>query len=83
MKIEFHPDVFKQLRALPLQDFRPVLRQILDLAQQPRPVGVKKLVGSDDAWRIRVGNYRVVYLVDDRADLVTIMRVGHRRDVYG
>ena len=52
------------------------------LADQPRPPGCKKLAGLD-AWRIRVGAYRVVYQIHDARLLVLVVRVGHRREVYG
>jgi mRNA interferase RelE/StbE len=52
------------------------------LADEPRPAGCRKLAGLDDAWRIRVGDYRIVYVVDDLARTVTVTRIGHRRDIY-
>jgi len=64
---------------------RPVQRRLAQkidlLAEDPRPPGAEKLVGLD-AFRIRVGDHRIVYLVDDRSRVVTIARIGHRRDVY-
>lgn len=53
------------------------------LAGDPRPHGCRKLTGAEDLWRIRVGDYRVVYQVDDAEMLVLIATAGHRRDVYG
>jgi mRNA interferase RelE/StbE len=52
------------------------------LSENPRPAGCKKLRGFKDTWRIRIGDWRVVYLIDDVAKLVTITRVAHRREVY-
>lgn len=52
------------------------------LATDPRPSGCRKLHGHKDLWRIRVGNYRVVYMVDDEIAMVTVTRIAHRRDVY-
>jgi mRNA interferase RelE/StbE len=52
------------------------------LADEPRPVGSKRLAGSDDLYRIRVGAYRVVYRVEDDVLLVLVLKLGHRRDVY-
>jgi mRNA interferase RelE/StbE len=54
---------------------------ILDLAEDPRPHSVKKLRG-ENAYRIRVGDYRIVYTITDRVVLVIVIRVGHRRDIY-
>jgi mRNA interferase RelE/StbE len=62
--------------------FTRIDRKILGLADNPRPPGCKKLRGYRDQWRIRVGDWRVVYLIDDAAKLVTITRVAHRREVY-
>lgn len=65
---------------------RPIQVRLIDaledLANDPRPDGVKKLSGSDDLWRIRVGNYRVIYTIQDEIVLVTVVRVRHRRDAY-
>ncbi|MEM7699015.1 MAG: type II toxin-antitoxin system RelE/ParE family toxin [Verrucomicrobiota bacterium] len=52
------------------------------LADDPRPDGCTKLTGSERAYRIRVGNYRVIYEVFDDTVLIEVVRVGHRRDVY-
>ena len=51
-------------------------------AENPRPPGCKKLQGYKDQWRIRVGDYRVLYIIDDAELLVEVTRVRHRRDVY-
>ncbi|MGQ0775764.1 MAG: type II toxin-antitoxin system RelE family toxin [Pseudonocardiales bacterium] len=82
MKIEFHPDVYKELQRLPHQVFPAVLNAILALPQDPRPAGVKKLAGSSNDWRIRTGEYRIVYEIDDTAKTTTVLRVAHRRDAY-
>ena len=54
----------------------------LALADDPRPAGCKKLKGYKDLWRVRAGDWRVVYIIDDVATLVTITQVAHRREVY-
>lgn len=72
----------KQIQDLPVADQDRVLDRIKALAEEPRPSGCEKLSGMRDAWRIRSGNYRIVYRVDDAADVVTVTRVGHRREVY-
>ena len=53
-----------------------------DLASNPRPPGCKKLRGGDNEWRIRVGDYRLVYTIDDAKLLVEVTRIGHRSEVY-
>jgi mRNA interferase RelE/StbE len=59
-----------------------LIRAIDGLAVNPRPSGVKKLRGTRDLWRIRVGDYRVVYRVDDSERLVDVSHVRHRREAY-
>lgn len=71
----------KELAALPPIVYPRVRDAIRELANTPRPSGCKKLSGRS-GWRIRVGNYRVIYEIDDTAQVITIMHVGHRRDVY-
>ena len=72
----------RDLQKLPRPLFRRLNTHILALPEEPRPSGVRKLKGSLEGWRIRVGEYRVVYQIDDEQKTVTIVRVRHRRDVY-
>ncbi len=81
-EVEFETQVAKQLRDMQRGDLERVMDRVKALADDPRPQGSEKLAGMADAWRIRSGNYRVVYTVDDRAQVVTVTRVGHRREVY-
>lgn len=71
----------KEVDALPSKDRRRLVERIRALANEPRPPGCQKLSGHDK-YRLRQGDYRVVYLVDDAAREVTIFKVGHRREVY-
>lgn len=71
----------KELAQLPEPAFDRVRDGIVSLGQEPRPLGCRKLTGRD-GWRIRVGDYRIIYEVDDSQRVVTILHVGHRRDVY-
>jgi mRNA interferase RelE/StbE len=71
----------KELDALSNSVRERIVRHLLALEEDPRPAGTKKLQGQD-GYRLRVGDYRVLYTVDDRAKQVTIYAVGHRRDVY-
>jgi mRNA interferase RelE/StbE len=71
----------KSLSALPRDDYTNVRNAILELADNPRPHGCKKL-RDRDGWRIRVGKYRVIYRVDDTSRIVRVTHVGHRGDVY-
>jgi mRNA interferase RelE/StbE len=61
---------------------RRVTKSILALAINPRPAGCRKLAGGEEDWRIRVGDYRVIYQVADSIRIVRITRVHHRREVY-
>jgi len=70
------------LDRLPGPIFERINERILALREEPRPAGVRKLQGDLEGWRIRVGDYRVVYQIDDSAQTVTVIRVRHRRDVY-
>ncbi|MGA2137339.1 MAG: type II toxin-antitoxin system RelE/ParE family toxin [Verrucomicrobiia bacterium] len=71
----------RELDRLPAQLHDRITRKLLELEDDPRPHGVQKLHGQD-RYRIRIGDYRVLYIIDDRAQTVEIVAVGHRRDVY-
>jgi mRNA interferase RelE/StbE len=62
--------------------FSRIDQKILALADNPRPPGCKKLQGYRDHWRLRVGDYRIVYIIDDKVKRILVTRVAHRRDVY-
>ena len=81
-QVDFEPRAFREVRRLPQHHVGRIMDRIRGLATEPRPPGCEKLRGPDNSWRIRAGDYRVVYRVDDAARVVTIARVGHRRDVY-
>ncbi|MBD2550902.1 type II toxin-antitoxin system RelE/ParE family toxin [Microcystis elabens FACHB-917] len=59
-----------------------LIEKIRSLATQPRPSGSEKLAGRPNLYRVRQGNYRVIYTVDDQSRVVNVVKVGHRRDVY-
>ena len=80
--VEFTTAAAREIRKLDRQVARRILSQIDGLATEPRPAGCRKLVGEADAWRIRIGEYRVLYEVHDRTLTVSVVRVAHRRDVY-
>lgn len=82
MKIEFHPDVLKQLQRLPRDAFETALHKIIALANDTRPPGAKKLSGSSNDWRVSFGQYRIVYEIDDTNNILTIFRVVKRSDAY-
>ena len=80
--LEIKPSAGEELDALDDALFARIDRKILVLAENPRPPGCKKLRGYKDNWRIRVGDWRVVYVIDVAAKRVSITRVAHRREVY-
>jgi mRNA interferase RelE/StbE len=82
MRILFHSDVLKQLQRLPHAEFEKALQTIIDLSHDPRPSGAKKLVGSASDWRMRDGQYRIAYSIDDAARAVTVFIVAKRSDAY-
>jgi mRNA interferase RelE/StbE len=71
----------KELETLPPKARSRVAAKIAALAATPRPPGVEKLSG-EEKYRVRQGDYRVLYAIDDAAATVTIVKIGHRRDVY-
>jgi mRNA interferase RelE/StbE len=73
--------VQKELDRLPDEIARRILTRLAGLETNPRPANVKKLKGRD-AWRIRVGNYRVIYEIHDRVLQIIVITVGHRREIY-
>jgi len=75
------PRAQKELAQLSASPFARVRDAIRGLANDPRPPGCLKLTGRD-GWRLRVGEFRVIYEIDDQHRLVTVLNIGHRRDVY-
>lgn len=71
----------KELEAVPAKDRKRVVTRIRLLADDPRPAGAEKLSG-EDKYRVRQGNYRILYEIVDETLVVTVVRIGHRREVY-
>ena len=80
--IEWKHSAARELRRLPPEAVLRILQAVEQLATEPYPHGVRKLVGSERTYRIRVGDYRVVYNVVSLTLIIQIIRVGHRRDIY-
>lgn len=72
----------KELQGLSSKMVDRIMPRLERLAVSPRPPGCKKLKGGDNEWRIRVGDYRLVYEIDDAAKTVDVTRIAHRREVY-
>ena len=75
------PSAAKELQALPANDRKRVVTRIEGLASDPRPFGTEKLSGKEK-YRLRQGDYRVLYSVDDSKKVLVIVKIGHRQDVY-
>jgi mRNA interferase RelE/StbE len=76
------PSALRQLAELPRHDQKRIKERIDRLAVDPRPPGVQKLKGESDLFRLRSGDYRVIYSIEDVRMIVLVIRIGHRRDVY-
>ncbi len=79
--LAFKPSAEKELRNLPREVIARIVPVLRDLADDPRPHGCVKLSGSQ-SWRIRVGDYRIIYDIADDARQIDVLHIGHRRDVY-
>lgn len=80
-KLQIKPSAAKELETLPKKDRQRVVARIQTLATDSRPQGCEKLSGQD-LYRVRQGDYRILYTVNDAALLVVVYKIGHRRDVY-
>ena len=80
--LTFRPAALRALRKLDRQIAERIKAATEALRDDPRPPGAKMLTGSHGLWRIRIGDYRVVYMVDDQRRIVRVAAAGHRRDVY-
>ncbi|HMD85021.1 MAG TPA: type II toxin-antitoxin system RelE/ParE family toxin [Terriglobia bacterium] len=76
------PSALGQLAEVPRHDQKRIEERIDGLAAHSRPPGVKKLKGESDLFRLRSGNYRIIYSIEDVRLMVLVISVGHRRDVY-
>jgi mRNA interferase RelE/StbE len=80
--VELKPSARKELDCLSSKLNERIFPRLENLASNPRPPGCKKLKGGDNEWRIRVGDYRIVYTIDDAGFLVEVTRIRHRSEVY-
>ena len=80
-EIRFKASVAKDLRAIPQSDVRRILDRVEDLRTDPRPVGSEKRA-AQDRYRVRQGNYRILYTVSDAEIVVEVVKIGHRSEVY-
>jgi mRNA interferase RelE/StbE len=81
-RVQLAPAAVRQLRTLDPPGRRRVQAAIDLLAEEPRPPGARQLVGGAGEWRVRTGDFRIIYDIRDQELLVLVIKVGHRRDVY-
>ena len=81
-KIDFARSALKDLRRLDRTVVSRIIQSIESLAENPRPIGARKLVGSEYTYRIRIGSYRVIYSLDDELLIVGVQRIRHRQEAY-
>lgn len=81
-KIKFKTSADKEFRKLPPLVKQRISVSLDNLQKNPRPSGVVKLQGEDQLYRIRVGDYRIVFTIDDNEKMIKITRIRHRQDVY-
>ncbi len=82
-KVVFASRAIKDLRSIPRKSQEQIIEKAEVLSENPYPKGSLKLKGvKEELWRIRIGNYRVLYAVDDEIKIVDIRRIGHRKDIY-
>lgn len=82
-QVLFIKSAAKEVRKFPSEIIKRIIEKSKELENDPRPIGCKKLSGeTEDLWRIRTGDYRIVYAINDDILIVDIRRVGHRKDIY-
>ena len=77
----FKESVWKDLKKIPKSDLKKILSRVEELGNNPRPTGCEKLTGLE-LYRIRQGNYRIVYSIQDDELTIWVIKVGHRKDIY-
>lgn len=80
-KIEFKNSVLKEIHSIPQKDLKKILTKIKSLSENPRQTGCKKL-STQERYRIRYGDYRILYSIDDNILIIYIVMIGHRRYIY-
>jgi mRNA interferase RelE/StbE len=81
-RLYLRPAAEKDLQWLPRNIANRIERAIDHLGEEPRPRGTKKLSGYENEWRLRVGDYRILYIIDDSQKEIRVARIAHRREVY-
>ncbi|OGQ34260.1 MAG: hypothetical protein A3F16_07980 [Deltaproteobacteria bacterium RIFCSPHIGHO2_12_FULL_43_9] len=80
-KTTLKKSAFKELESVPRAYIKNIIRTIEELSEEPRPRGCEKLIGKE-LYRVRIGKYRVIYSIDDENQIIGIIKIGHRKDIY-
>lgn len=80
-RVDLRRRALRQLESLPEKDCRSLVKALEKLEENPRPPGAEKIKGTE-LWRVRQGDYRAVYHIDDLEQTITVVRIGHRKDIY-
>ena len=80
-RLVFRKSVARDLGRIPNHDLKRILVTLESLSEDPRPVGIEKLSGNE-RYRVRQGNYRIIYEINDNEVVVVVVKVGHRKDIY-
>jgi len=81
-KVNIRKSAIKELAKLPSNEALKITKELRNLIKNPRPVGYKKLIGYKNLYRLRIGNYRVIYLIDDEIQFIEITKIGNRKEIY-
>ena len=82
-KLQIKPSASKELELVgSKKDRQRIVSRIYSLADDPRPTGCEKLAAEEDKYRVRQGNYRIIYSINDKQRLLVVTKIGHRREVY-
>ena len=81
-KVNIRKSAIKELAKLPSNEALKITKELRNLIKNPRPVGCKKLIGYKNLYRLRIGNYRVIYLIDDEIQVIEITKIGNRKEIY-
>ena len=80
-KIEIKKSAIKELNSIPQKDIQKIITKIHFLSSNPKPQGCTKLTNRED-YRIRVGNYRIIYSINEDILIITVIKIGHRKEIY-
>jgi mRNA interferase RelE/StbE len=80
-KIEIKKSAIKELHSIPQKDIQKIITKIKSLSSNPKPQGCTKLTNRED-YRIRVGNYRIIYSINDDILIIIVIKLGHRKEIY-